>query len=271
MSAGNAIAALFYLRATSLRNVLVTRFARLKEPKYLIGAVVGVGYFYWLVFARMSWNRIGHSITSPEMRVTLFALSAALLIACLVLGRYLVTSRFGRVLAAIRDAESRDMFIGYNPLHYKLFIWTLSAVLCGIAGALYVPQVGIINPSEMSTSNSIEIAVWVAVGGRGTLVGAVLGAGIVNLAKSWFTVSFPEYWLFFLGFLFIGVTLYLPDGVVGLWRKLNSRRACAPPLAPIPETTDVALEAGKSAQTKAEEMVMKPKSGGVAAPDGATA
>jgi urea transport system ATP-binding protein len=114
---------------------------------------------------------LGHDITSPGMRVTLFALSAALLIACLVLGRYLVSSRFGRVLAAIRDAESRVMFIGYNPLHYKLFIWTLSAMLCGLAGALYVPQVGIINPSEMSPANSIEIAVWVAVGGRGTLVG----------------------------------------------------------------------------------------------------
>ena len=170
---------------------------------------------------------LGYDITSPGMRVTLFALSAALLIACLVLGRYLVTSRFGRVLAAIRDAESRVMFIGYNPLHYKLFMWTLSAMLCGLAGALYVPQVGIINPSEMSPANSIEIAVWVAVGGRGTLVGAVLGAGIVNLAKSVFTVYLPEYWPFVLGFLFIAVTLYLPDGVVGLWRKLRARRAAA--------------------------------------------
>ena len=116
------------------------------------------------------------------------------------------------------------MFIGYNPLHYKLFMWTLSAMLCGLAGALYVPQIGIINPSEMSPANSIEIAVWVAVGGRGTLVGAVLGAGIVNLAKSFFTVTMPEYWPFVLGFLFIAVTLYLPDGVVGLWRKLRARR-----------------------------------------------
>lgn len=166
---------------------------------------------------------LGHSITSSEMRVTLFALSALLLIACLLLGRYLTTSRFGRVLAAIRDAESRVMFIGYNPVHYKLFIWTLSAVLCGLAGALYVPQVGIINPSEMSPANSIEIAVWVAVGGRGTLVGAVVGAGLVNLAKSWFTVSFPEYWPFVLGFLFIAVTLFMPQGVVGLVRKWFSR------------------------------------------------
>jgi urea transport system permease protein len=127
------------------------------------------------------------------------------------------------VLAAIRDAESRVMFIGYNPLHYKLFIWTLSALLCGIAGALYVPQVGIINPGEMSPANSIEIAIWVAVGGRGTLIGPVIGAFIVNLAKSFFTMAFPEYWLFFLGALFVGVTLWLPDGVVGLWRKLREK------------------------------------------------
>jgi urea transport system permease protein len=98
-------------------------------------------------------------------------------------------------------------------------------VLCAIAGALYVPQVGIINPGEMSPANSIEIAIWVAVGGRGTLIGAVIGAAIVNLAKSYFTVAFPEYWLFFLGFLFIVVTLYLPDGVVGLWRRLRGRAA----------------------------------------------
>jgi urea transport system permease protein len=108
------------------------------------------------------------------------------------------------------------MFSGYNPLGYKLFVWTLSAVMCGIAGALYVPQVGIINPSEMSPANSIEIAVWVAVGGRGTIVGPILGAAAVNGAKSFFTQSFPEYWLFFLGALFILVTLLMPKGIVGL-------------------------------------------------------
>ncbi len=168
---------------------------------------------------------LGFSITAPETRVVLFALSAAMLMATLFLIRLLVTSKFGRVLTAIRDAESRVMFIGYNPLGFKLFIWTLSAVLCAIAGALYVPQVGIINPSEMSPANSIEIAIWVAVGGRGKLIGAVLGAFIVNLAKSWFTVTFPEYWLFFLGALFVLVTLYLPDGVVGLWEKIRGRRS----------------------------------------------
>ncbi|AUN93663.1 urea ABC transporter permease subunit UrtC [Pseudazoarcus pumilus] len=196
---------------------------------------------------------LGHSITSPEMRVTLFALSALLLIFCLLLGRYLVTSRFGRVLAAIRDAESRVMFIGYNPLHYKLFIWTLSAVLCGLAGALYVPQVGIINPSEMSPANSIEIAVWVAVGGRGSLIGAVVGAGVVNLAKTWFTVTVPEYWPFMLGFLFIAVTLFMPQGIVGLVRKLFSRRRAQPadekPADDTP-TTPAADAADESTQTR---------------------
>jgi len=159
---------------------------------------------------------LGIPITAPSTRVVLFALSAAVLLATLALCRFVVTSKFGRVLTAIRDAESRVMFLGYNPLWYKLAAWTLSALLCAIAGALYVPQVGIINPSEMSPATSIEIAIWVAVGGRGTLIGAVAGAFIVNLAKSWFTVRFPEYWLFFLGSLFVLVTLYLPQGVMGL-------------------------------------------------------
>jgi urea transport system permease protein len=163
---------------------------------------------------------LGYSITAPATRVALFMLTAATLGAALVGGRTLMTSRFGRVLAAIRDSESRVMFLGYNPLWYKLFVWTASAALCGVAGALYVPQVGIINPSEMSPASSIEIAIWVAVGGRGTLLGAVFGALLVNLAKSWFTVAFPDYWLFFLGLLFIGVTLLLPDGAIGLLRRL---------------------------------------------------
>ncbi|MEI7681010.1 MAG: urea ABC transporter permease subunit UrtC [Betaproteobacteria bacterium] len=162
-------------------------------------------------------------ITTPQTRMALFLITGTVLIAMLVLARTIVTSKLGRVLTAIRDAESRVMFSGYNPLWYKLFIWTLSAVLCGIAGALYVPQVGIINPSEMSPANSIEIAIWVAVGGRGTLIGPILGAGIVNGAKSWFTMAFPEYWLFFLGLLFIGVTLFLPEGVVGLMSRLRAR------------------------------------------------
>ncbi len=162
-------------------------------------------------------------ITTPATRMALFAITGFVLVATLLMGRYIVTSKFGRVLTAIRDAESRVMFSGYNPLWYKLFIWTLSAVICGIAGALYVPQVGIINPSEMSPANSIEIAIWVAVGGRGTLVGALLGAGIVNGAKSWFTVTFPEYWLFFLGLMFIGVTLFMPKGVIGVIGSIREK------------------------------------------------
>ena len=167
---------------------------------------------------------LGHTIATPETRMTLFTITAGVLIASLLLGRYLVTSKFGRVLAAIRDAEQRVMFCGYNTLHYKLFIWTLSAVMCGIAGALYVPQVGIINPGEMSPANSIEIAIWVAVGGRGSLVGAIVGAGVVNGAKSFFTQAFPEYWLYVLGLMFILVTLFLPRGIVGLLAQLKAKR-----------------------------------------------
>jgi len=164
---------------------------------------------------------LGYDITAPQTRVTLFALSVLMLMLTLLLARYLVTSKYGRVLQAIRDAESRVMFLGYNPFHYKLSIWTLSALLCAIAGALYVPQVGIINPSEMSPANSIEMAIWVAVGGRGTLIGPVIGAFLVNLSKSYFTVAFPDYWLFFLGALFVIVTLWLPDGLVGLSKRLR--------------------------------------------------
>ena len=166
---------------------------------------------------------LGYDITSPEMRATLFALSSATLMFALIFGRYVVTSKYGRILTAIRDAEMRVMFLGYNPLWYKLFIWTVAAIICGIAGALYVPQVGIINPSEMATANSIEIAIWAAIGGRGTLVGPAIGAFVVNLSKSWFTVAFPEYWLYFLGLLFVLVTLLLPQGLVGLYQQLRAR------------------------------------------------
>ena len=162
---------------------------------------------------------LGYPITAPGTRAALFAATGAALLGALLLGRFVVTSKLGRVLTAIRDAESRVMFCGYSPLHYKLFVWTLSAILCGIAGALYVPQVGIINPGEMSPANSIEIAIWAAVGGRGTLIGPILGAFVVNGAKSWFTQAIPEYWLFCLGLLFILVTLFLPRGVIGLLQR----------------------------------------------------
>ncbi len=165
---------------------------------------------------------LGTPIATPQMRVTLAVLSGLVLIAFFVMARAIVTSRFGRVLQAIRDAETRVMFTGYDPVNYKLAIWTLSAVMCAIAGALYVPQVGIINPGEMSPAASIEMAIWAAVGGRGTLIGPIVGAFFVNGAKSWFTAAFPEYWLFFLGALFIAVTLFLPNGLIGLLKRKKS-------------------------------------------------
>ena len=166
---------------------------------------------------------LGIPIATPSMRMTLFVLTGLTLLGFLLFAKWLVGSKYGRVLQAIRDAETRVMFSGYSPLGYKLSIWVISAVMCGVAGALYVPQVGIINPSEMSPANSIEIAIWAAVGGRATLIGPILGAFIVNGAKSWLTVAYPEYWLYFLGALFIGVTLFLPDGVVGLYRKVMAK------------------------------------------------
>lgn len=162
---------------------------------------------------------LGFNVTATGTRIGLFVATVLLLLISLGIGFTLARSKFGRVLTAVRDAENRLMFVGYDPKGFKLFVWTLSAVLCGLAGALYVPQVGIINPSEMSPTNSIEAAIWVALGGRGTLIGPLLGAAIVNGAKSWFTVAFPEYWLFFLGLIFILVTLFLPRGVIGLLRR----------------------------------------------------
>ncbi|MBK0090840.1 urea ABC transporter permease subunit UrtC [Erwinia sp. S59] len=162
---------------------------------------------------------LGFNVTATGTRIGLFVATVLLLLISLGIGFALARSKFGRVLTAVRDAENRLMFVGYDPKGFKLFVWTLSAVLCGLAGALYVPQVGIINPSEMSPTNSIEAAIWVALGGRGTLIGPLLGAAIVNGAKSWFTVAFPEYWLFFLGLMFILVTLFLPRGVIGLLRR----------------------------------------------------
>ncbi len=167
---------------------------------------------------------VGQPLATQEMRMTLFVLTGLTLVGCYLLARWLVQSKFGRVLQAIRDAESRVMFCGYDPLPYKLTIWVISAVMCGVAGALYVPQVGIINPGEMSAANSIEIAVWAAVGGRASLIGPIVGAFLVNGAKSWLTVTFPEFWLYCLGALFIVVTLYLPQGVVGLVQKLRWKK-----------------------------------------------
>ncbi|MEQ1594169.1 MAG: urea ABC transporter permease subunit UrtC [Casimicrobium sp.] len=168
---------------------------------------------------------LGIPTATSSMRVTLCVLTGLILVVFYVMSKAIIASKYGRVLQAIRDAESRVLFTGYNTLWYKLSIWTLSAMMCGVAGALYVPQVGIINPGEMSPAASIEIAIWTAVGGRATLIGPIVGAFFVNGAKSWFTVTFPEYWLYFLGAMFIAVTLFLPQGIVGLVRKLSAKYA----------------------------------------------
>ncbi|WP_406611455.1 urea ABC transporter permease subunit UrtC [Pacificispira spongiicola] len=159
---------------------------------------------------------LGFDLRSDGVRRGLFIASALALALGYIACRFVTTSRLGKVLIAVRDAESRSRFMGYRVEHYKVFVFTLSAVLAGIAGALYVPQVGIINPGEFAPINSIEIVIWVALGGRGYLFGAIFGALAVNIAKSYFTVAFPEIWLFFLGALFVLTTLFLPKGCAGL-------------------------------------------------------
>src|SRR6478672_5319806 len=183
---------------------------------------------------------LGFSLQTPSMKAALFSASCIALILAYAVSRAIIGSKYGKALMAVRDAESRMRFLGYRVANYKLFAFVVSAVIAGIAGALYVPQVGIINPSEFAPANSIEAAIWVAVGGRGTLVGAALGAVIVNMGKTYFTSALPEYWLFALGLLFILVTLFLPQGIVGL----ISRRRTIPPA---PKGSDV--EEGKIDQS----------------------
>ncbi len=172
---------------------------------------------------------LGFDLQSPTTRMVLFLLTAAALGGSYVLCRVIIASRAGRVIQAVRDAENRARFIGYRVESYKLWVFVLSALIAGLAGSLYVPQVGIINPSEFSPANSIEIVIWVAIGGRGTLYGAVVGAFIVNYAKTYFTAALPSMWLYALGALFVLVTLFLPRGVVGAIAAM--RRARAKPLA----------------------------------------
>lgn len=166
---------------------------------------------------------LGHRLAADGTRNALFVASGVGLLVGFLIARFIVTSRLGRVLEAIRDAESRTRFTGYRVAYYKLWIFTVSAMLAGVAGALYVPQVGIINPSEFSPIASIEAVVWVAVGGRGTLYGAALGAGVVNFAKTWLTGAYPEIWPYALGILFVAVTLFLPRGIVGLISRLRGK------------------------------------------------
>jgi urea transport system permease protein len=174
---------------------------------------------------------LGFNVQAETTRNALFSITCVALIVAFLLCRAIVTSKFGKVLIAIRDAEARTRFLGYRVESYKLFVFTLSACIAGVAGALYVPQVGIINPSEFAPGNSIEAVIWVAVGGRGTLTGAVVGAVLVNYAKTYFTSGFlAPYWLFMLGGLFIAVTLLLPRGIVGTiyhWTGLRRDRASA--------------------------------------------
>ncbi len=185
---------------------------------------------------------LGFSVQAPGTRAALFAFSALALMLGFLICRVVVSSKFGKVLVAIRDAEARTRFLGYRVEAYKLLVFTLSACMAGVAGALYVPQVGIINPSEFSPGNSIEAVIWVAVGGRGTLVGAVLGALMVNYGKTYFTSgALAPYWLFLLGGLFVAVTLLLPRGIIGTmqhwcaqWRERRNARASAREAASAP-------------------------------------
>jgi urea transport system permease protein len=175
---------------------------------------------------------LGRPLQADSTRVLLMVISALILAAAYTVCGAIVSSRFGKVLVAIREAEARARFLAYRPELYKLVVWVVSAAIAGIGGALYVVQVGIINPSEFAPANSIEAAIWVAVGGRGTLAGAILGAILVNLGKTWFTGALPEAWLYALGALFILTTLFLPRGIIGLFRwHSRARRLSEPALS----------------------------------------
>jgi urea transport system permease protein len=182
------------------------------------------------------YDILGFSVQAPGTRTALFALSAIALGLGYLIAQMIVRSKAGKVLIAVRDAESRTRFLGYRVENYKTFVFTVSACMAGVAGALYVPQVGIINPSEFAPANSIEVVIWAAVGGRGTLVGPIIGAILVNAGKSWFTAAMPELWLFALGGLFVAVTLFLPKGIVGTlgsfrwlpWKKRGPEPALNP-------------------------------------------
>ena len=223
---------------------------------YLSIITQAMTYALWLAFFRNDMgfggnngltdykDILGWDVHLPGTRLGLYLASVVALGLAFLLCRFITVSKLGRVLLALRDAESRVRFLGYSTTKAKLFVFTVSAVLAGIAGALYVPQVGIINPSEFSPGNSIEIAIWVSVGGRGTLVGAMVGAFLVNLAKTWLTSAAPEIWLFFLGGLFVLTTLVFPRGIAGLFQNMPWSRPRAPTAAepPLAVEQPVALE-----------------------------
>jgi len=183
---------------------------------------------------------LGFSVQARSTRAALFVASALALAAGYLLCRFIIASKLGKVLVAIRDAESRTRFLGYRVENFKLVAFTVSAMLAGVAGALYVPQVGIINPGEFAPANSIEVVIWVAVGGRGTLAGAVLGALAVNAGKTWFTGAIPELWLFALGGLFVVITLLLPNGILGLASEVfrTGRWRRSTPVRPVPSPAE---------------------------------
>src|SRR5258705_523299 len=207
---------------------------------YLSIITQAMTYALWLAFFRNDMgfggnngltdykDILGWDVHWPATRLGLYLASVVGLGIAFLVCRFIIASKLGRVLLAVRDAESRVRFLGYSTTRAKLFVFTVSAVLAGIAGALYVPQVGIINPSEFSPGNSIEIAIWVSVGGRGTLSGAIVGALLVNAAKTWLTGAAPETWLFVLGALFGATTLVFPRGIVGLLRQARWIRLRAP-------------------------------------------
>jgi len=203
---------------------------------YLSIITQAMTYALWLAFFRNDMgfggnngltdykDILGWDVHQPRTRLGLYLATVVGLGITYLLCRYITRSKLGRVLLALRDAQSRVRFLGYSVTNAKLFVFTLSAILAGIAGALYVPQVGIINPSEFSPGNSIEIAIWVSVGGRGTLTGAIIGAVLVNLAKTWLTGAAPEIWLFFIGALFVLSTLVFPQGIIGMLQRLRAVR-----------------------------------------------
>ena len=208
---------------------------------------------------------LGQPIAAQTTRVSLFAATAIALALSVFVCSMIVNSKLGKVMVAIRDAESRTRFLGYRVEYVKLFAFTASAIMAGIAGALYVPQVGIINPSEFEPSNSIEVVIWTAVGGRGTIIGPIIGAILVNLGKSYFTSALPEFWLFALGALFVFVTLFMPKGIVGLigqWRTMTTKREQAPPNAALqpssPETSQAAERGEDPATMLVETAQIKP-------------
>ncbi len=191
---------------------------------------------------------LGVPVQAQTTRVTLFAATAIALALSFLVCSLIVNSKLGKVMVAVRDAESRTRFLGYRVEYVKLFAFTVSAIMAGVAGALYVPQVGIINPGEFDPANSIEVVIWTAVGGRGTLVGPIIGAIVVNLGKSWFTTTLPELWLFALGALFVFSTLFLPKGIVGVWKQVfrQGRRRAERPQPPTPaQSADI--ERGENA------------------------